>query len=47
MCHPVVRHHAENGLLHKKMVVDCPLVIPSKVKPFWRPVQTRKGKLLV
>ena len=20
-------HHAENGLIHRKMVVDCPIVI--------------------
>ena len=25
-------HHAKNGLIHRKMVVDCPLVIESKVK---------------
>ena len=25
-------HHAENGLIHRKMIVDCPLVITSKVE---------------
>ena len=28
-----VRHHAENGPIHRKMVVDYPIVITSKVKP--------------
>ena len=38
-------NHAENGLIHRKMVVDCPLVITSKVKPFFRPDnKTRKEK---
>ena len=32
-----VRHHAKNGPIHRKMVVDFPLVITSKVKPFSRP----------
>ena len=32
-----VRHHAENGPIDRKMVVDCPLVITSKVKIFSRP----------
>ena len=35
-------NHAENGLIHRKMVVDCPLVITSKVKPFSRLDNTRK-----
>ena len=35
-------HHAENGSIHRKMVVDCPLVIISKVKLFFRPDKTRK-----
>ena len=40
-----VLHHAENGLIHRKMVVDWPLVIPTKAKPFSRPDQTtRPGK---
>ena len=38
----VVRHHAENGPIHREMVVDCPLVITSKVKLFFRPDKTRK-----
>ena len=38
----LVRHHAENGQIHSKMVVDCPLVITSKVKPFSRTDKTRK-----
>ena len=25
----IVCYHAENGLIHSKMVVDCPIVIPS------------------
>ena len=37
-----VCHHAENGPIHRKMVVDCPLVITSKVKLFFRPDKTRK-----
>ena len=28
--------------IHRKMVVDCPLVITSKVIPFFRPDKTRK-----
>ena len=44
--HPVgrlfARHHGENGPIHRKMVVDCPLVITSKVKLFFRPDKTRK-----
>ena len=32
-----VRDHAENGPIHRKMVVNCPLVIVSKVKLFFRP----------
>ena len=39
-----VRHHAENGPIHRKMVVACPLVITSKVKFFFRPNKTRKGE---
>ena len=31
--HPIVRlvecHHAENGLIPREMVVDCPIVITS------------------
>ena len=35
-------HHAKNGLIHRKMGVDCPLVILiSKVKPFSGPDQER------
>ena len=37
-----VCHHAENGPIHRKMVVACPLVITSKVKFFFRPKKTRK-----
>ena len=37
-----VCHHAENGPIHRKMVVDCPLAITSKVKLFFRPDKTRK-----
>ena len=33
----VVRDHAENGPIYRKMFVDFPLVITSKVKPFSRP----------
>ena len=25
----VVRHHAEDGLIHKKIVIGCPLVITT------------------
>ena len=32
-----VHHHAENGFIHRKMEVDCHLVITSKVKLFFRP----------
>ena len=39
-----VCHHAENGPIHRKMVVACPLVITSKVKFFFRPNKTRKGE---
>ena len=42
-----VRYHVENGPIHRKMVVDCPLVITSKVNPFSRPYQTRNVELLV
>ena len=38
----LVRHHAENGPIHREMVVDCALVITSKVKPFSRPDKTKK-----
>ena len=38
----VCRHHAENSLIHRKMVVDCPLVITSKAKPFSRLDMTSK-----
>ena len=38
----VVCHHAENGPIHRKMVVACPLVITSKVKLYFRPDRTRK-----
>ena len=34
-------------LQSQKMVVDCPLVIKSKVKPFSRPHQTRKDERMV
>ena len=37
-----VRHHAENGPIHRKMLVDCPLLITSKVKLFFRPDNSRK-----
>ena len=33
----VGRHHAKNGPIHRKMVVDCVQVITSKVKLFFRP----------
>ena len=37
-----VRHHAENGPIQRKLVVDRPLiVITSKVKLFLRPDKTR------
>ena len=39
-----VRDHGENGPIHRKMVVACPLVITSKVKFFFRPNKTRKGE---
>ena len=39
--------HAENGPTHRKMVVDCPLVITSKGKLFFRPDKTRKGEWVV
>ena len=39
-------HHAENGPIHRKMVVDYPLVIKFKMKPFSRPDQTRKEESL-
>ena len=42
VCHP-----AENGTIYRKMVVDSPLVITSKVKPFSRPDKTRKEEWLV
>ena len=35
-------HRAENGPIHREMVVDCALVITSKVKPFSRPDKTKK-----
>ena len=38
----VVRHHAKNDLIHRKMVVDCPLEITSTVKRLSTPNQTRK-----
>ena len=34
--------HAEKGPIHRKIVVDCPLVITSKVKSFSRPYNSRK-----
>ena len=39
-----IRHHAENGPIHRKMDIACPLVITSKVKFFFRPNKTRKGE---
>ena len=39
-----VCHHAKNGPIQRKMVIDCPLVITSKVKLFFRPDKTRKKK---
>ena len=43
----IVRHHAKNGPIHRKMVVDCPLVITSIVKIFFRSDKTRKKELMV
>ena len=40
-CRSFVRHHAKNGPIQRKMVIDCPLVITSKVKHFFRPDKTR------
>ena len=38
-------HHAKNGQIHsRKMVVDCPLVITSNLKPFSKPDYTRNGE---
>ena len=37
----VVRHRAEKGPNTQEKVVDCPLVITSKVKLFLRPDKTR------
>ena len=34
--------HAEKGPIHRKIVVDCPLVISSKVKAFSTPYKTRR-----
>ena len=42
-----VRDHAENGPIQWKMVVECPLVITSKVKLFFRPGKIRKKELMV
>ena len=42
-----VCHHAENGSIHRTMVVDCPLVITSKVKLIFRPDKTRKKEWMV
>ena len=42
-----VLHHAENGPIQRKMVVECPLVITTKVKLFFRPDKTRKKELMV
>ena len=42
-----VCHHAENGPIHRKMVVACPLVITSEIKFFFRPNPTRKGEWMV
>ena len=42
-----VRRHAENGPIQRKMVVECPLVITTKVKLFFRPDKTRKKELMV
>ena len=42
-----VRHHAENGPIQRKMVVECPLVITTKVKLFFRPDKTRNKELMV
>ena len=39
--------HAENGPLHWKTVVDCPLVIISTVKPFSTPDKTSKKEWVV
>ena len=36
--------HAENGLIQGKMVVNCPIMITSKVKPFSRPHYIGKGE---
>ena len=35
-----VRHHVENGPINRKLVLDCSLVITSKVKPY--PDKNRK-----
>ena len=37
-------HHAKNGPIHKKMVVDCPLVIISKVEPVSKPDKAWKDE---
>jgi len=42
-----VCHHAKNGPIRRKMVIDYPLVITSKVKLFFRPDKTRKKKWMV
>ena len=42
-----VRHHAENGLIHMKMALDCPPPVTTfKVKKRF-PDQTRKEEQLV
>ena len=42
-----VCHHANNGIIHRIMVVECPLVITTKVKLFFRPDKTRKKDEMV
>ena len=37
-----VCHHAKNGPIRRKMVIDYPLVITSKVKLFFRPDKNRR-----
>ena len=32
----------QHKIIHRKMVVDCPLMVTSKVKPVVRPDETRK-----
>ena len=45
--HSFVQHHAKNGPIHRKMVVDRPLFITSKEKPYSRPDKTREEERMV